>query len=52
MNVHKYLESDIKIREAGGVKDTLQNVTDFMANSVHFFLSESNTIQHRRCPQR
>jgi hypothetical protein len=52
LNVHKYLPSDIKIREADGVKVILQKVNDFLANFVHFFISELDTLQHRRRSQR
>jgi hypothetical protein len=52
LNVHKCLPSDIKIREADGVKVILQKVNEFLANFVHFFISELDTIQHRRRSQR
>ena len=49
LNVHKYLLSDIKIREADGVKAILRKVNAFLENFEHFFLSELDTVQHRRC---
>jgi len=52
MNVHEYLPNDIKIREADGVKAILQKVNDFWQILYIWFVSELDTIQHRRCSQR